>query len=215
MNQEMVPYEVACRAIGEAKSIDDAMQIADRAEALRVYARRAKNRALEIDCVEIRIRAERRLGEMLVGMKESGLMAKGGRPPGHPAPSKITLQNIGVPKKLSSSAQQLARQEMSNFERQLTNWRANLIFEDRKASVSRPRLCAPEKEPDFRLSDGIPVGNVRFGKLRSRIDACLREARLLAAIMEHAQGADALAKVDDVVSQRTLKRLIAASEVGA
>ena len=72
MNQEMVPYEVACRAIGEAKSIDDAMQIADRAEALRVYARRAKNRALEIDCVEIRIRAERRLGEMLVGMKESG-----------------------------------------------------------------------------------------------------------------------------------------------
>jgi hypothetical protein len=62
-------YDAACRALVEAKSVDEVMAIRDRAEAIRAYARQAKNKQLEIDAAEIRIRAEHRLGEKIAEQK--------------------------------------------------------------------------------------------------------------------------------------------------
>jgi len=57
------------------------------AEAQRVYARQAQDYELSNRAAEIRIRAERRLGEMLTAQKEAGLMNKGamGNPNGQGA----------------------------------------------------------------------------------------------------------------------------------
>jgi hypothetical protein len=48
-------YEAACRALAKAKSVDEAKDIRNVAIAMKAYARRAKNKDLEADAVEIRL----------------------------------------------------------------------------------------------------------------------------------------------------------------
>lgn len=84
----------------------------------RAYAHQSKNRQLEIDAAEIRIRAERRLGELLIEQKaivglNTGAAAGGEKegPRGNytePRDARPTLSDIGVDKKLSSHAQKVA-----------------------------------------------------------------------------------------------------------
>lgn len=81
---ELVKYNEACRAIAEAKSIDEAKSIRDKSDAVRAYAKQANNKQLEVDAAEIRLRAERRLGELLRDQpKNPGtIMRGGGKNPG-------------------------------------------------------------------------------------------------------------------------------------
>ena len=73
----LIRYEAACRAVAEAKTVDEAKDLRDKAEAMRAYARQAKNRQLEVDTAEIRMRAERRLGEIIKAQKDTVGLAKG------------------------------------------------------------------------------------------------------------------------------------------
>ena len=68
---ELVKYDAACRAIAEAKGVDEVKDIRDEFKAKQAYARQAKNRQLEADCAEIRFRAARRVGELIKVQKET------------------------------------------------------------------------------------------------------------------------------------------------
>jgi len=57
-------YEAACRAVAECVRIDEAKDIVDKAQAIRVYAKQVKNPELEADAWAIRKRAERQLGKL-------------------------------------------------------------------------------------------------------------------------------------------------------
>jgi hypothetical protein len=72
-------YLTACRAaLAACRNAGEVKEVRNRATALEEYARRAKDKTLEADAYEIRARAERRLGEMLIEQKETVGFASGG-----------------------------------------------------------------------------------------------------------------------------------------
>lgn len=146
----MALYDDACRALAEVVILDVAVEIADRAEALRVYAHRAKNRQLEVDAAAIRIRAERRVGQLIVAQKEAVGLHPGGRPPktpaaeeevSAPAPAtvRVTLAEAGIDHKLSSRAQRLAALPDERFLAALGEWREAAEREAGRVTVTLVR----------------------------------------------------------------------------
>jgi hypothetical protein len=131
----LVKYEAAKFALAEAVRADEVMNIRDKSAAIAAAARVAKDKQLEIDASEIRIRAERRLGEMLAAQKQGEGLATGTRgqkltrvsggaiaePPETDMP---TLASVGISKKLSSRAQSLAAIPEEDFEVTLDEHRA-------------------------------------------------------------------------------------------
>ena len=101
MTKEISQYDVACRALAEAKTLEEIKDVSDKAS------------ALEIDAAELRMRAERKLGEILKNTKKN-VGAKGSKVTGskqEPVRDKTpTLSALGIDKKLSSRAQKLANQ---------------------------------------------------------------------------------------------------------
>ena len=72
----LTKYDEMVRAIAAAYDIDEVKGIHDQAVALEHYARQAKNVDAERKACEIRLRAERRVGQITRKMEKS----KGGRP---------------------------------------------------------------------------------------------------------------------------------------
>lgn len=134
----LVRYDAACRALAEAKTVDEAKELHDKAEAMRAYARQAKNKGLEVDAAEIRIRAERRLGEILTAAKETGQIAEG-RPSKNCANeeqfSRVRLNDAGVDRKLSSRAQKLAAVPTDKFESMLGEWQERVSLEGERVTT--------------------------------------------------------------------------------
>lgn len=114
-------YDAACRAIAEAKSVDEVKDVRDKAAALAMYARQANNKLMEIDCSEIRIRAERRVGQMMAAQKEMDGLNHGGRPKTGSKSDPVittpqTLAELGIDKKLADRARKLNALPDDQFE---------------------------------------------------------------------------------------------------
>ena len=127
---ELVRYDAACRALAEARSVDEVKDIRDKAVAMACYARQAKNRDLEADAVEIRMRATRRLDQLRQAQKETiGLNtgAKGiGTSKGVRVNEKPTLASQGIDKNLAQQARVLGKLSDEGFEEAVTEARANV-----------------------------------------------------------------------------------------
>ena len=78
MTGQLTRYDAACRAVAEAHRIDEVKDIRDKAVALAVYAKQAKDGELIAHATAIRKRAERRLGELMEDDRKAGKLAKGG-----------------------------------------------------------------------------------------------------------------------------------------
>lgn len=109
----LVQYESACAALAAAVKADEVMAVHLSAKAIEAVARVARNFDLEVDAVKLRVRAEGRLGEMLLQAEEQGIVASRGgqrrqKNEGSEAqPSPATLKDIGVDKGLSARARKL------------------------------------------------------------------------------------------------------------
>ena len=124
---ELVKYEAAKVALAEAKSTDEVKKIHNIASAMKAYARQANDRQMEIDASEIRIRAERRLGEMIREQGESGQLAKAGRhkigSEHDPISKTPTLAAVGIDKHLADRARKMAAIPEDDFEATLAKHR--------------------------------------------------------------------------------------------
>ena len=116
---ELIKWNKARQAIVEAKTVDEVKVIKDKAEAMRAYAKQV-GESLEVqnDICEIKLRAERRMGEMLKEMPKS----KGGEqhhkePTGNiVSPVQPTLQDMGIEKHESARYQKIADLSEEKFE---------------------------------------------------------------------------------------------------
>jgi phage N-6-adenine-methyltransferase len=130
---DLIRYDAACKALAEAKAVDDVLDIRNQGEGLRAYARQAKNKQLELDATEIRIRAERRVGELMAAQRDDiGLAtgaAGGGKKDGPrgslvaPRDTRPTLDEAGIDKHLADRARKLAKMPDETFEAVIDVWR--------------------------------------------------------------------------------------------
>jgi N6-adenosine-specific RNA methylase IME4 len=112
MTTKLVRYDAARRALAEAHRIDEVKDIRDKWFALEAYAKQAKDTTLITQATEIRMRAERRAGELLSEMAERGERPRGRKKESHVA----TLSDLGVSKTQSSRWQKLAALDPDTFE---------------------------------------------------------------------------------------------------
>lgn len=150
----LVRYEQARAALAECHRVDEVKDIRDKAEAMAAYARQAKDQELILWATEIKVRAERRAGEMLSNMAATGERAKqGDGPKFDPGNSSIeelvidkpkTLADLGVSKRESHRWQSLASMSDEHFETAVatakdTAGQVTTAFMLREAQKARPQ----------------------------------------------------------------------------
>ncbi len=140
----LLKYDVACRALAEASTIDEVKDIRDKAEAMRIYARQAKNTELEEKAALIRVRGERKLGQMLLEAKADGRLHEG-RPKKNGSSSdqleRIKIEDYGIDKRLSVEAQRIGGIPEAEYEHLLGR-----LSETVKARGSRVALIEMNTE---------------------------------------------------------------------
>src|SRR5215831_2784959 len=150
----------ACKAIAACTKPIEAKRIADYAESMRIYAKRAKNKDMEADCVEIRMRATRRVGQLMRAQRDTVGLARAGRPKtskrqrrnrGLETPILPSLESQGIDKNLAKYARQLEDMTAQHFEELVSDARTmitNLLrrvislaegMDDRRAHAARAR----------------------------------------------------------------------------
>lgn len=125
----LTKYDRMRAAIVEARAVDEVKDIRDKAKALEVYTAQARNYHAERQVAEIRVRAERRCGELLKEMKKRGERAvppnslrKGTKAPSSDAPTTgkpSTLDDLGITRDQASQWQKLAEIPEEDFEKAL------------------------------------------------------------------------------------------------
>ena len=121
---QLIRYDAMCQAIAECERVDEVKEIRDKAIAIEAYAKQAMNTDAERQACNIRLRAERKVGQMLKDMEK----AKGARQPGtHRGTTRLhdgtasTLSDMGISKQQSSRWQKLAEVNEKEFESALAD----------------------------------------------------------------------------------------------
>ena len=112
----LVKYNAARTALAEAHAIDEVKDIRDKAEAMAAYARQAKDTEMIQWVTEIKVRAERRAGQMLAEMpKATGTLKNVNLSRSHDS-TATKLSDLGITKNESSRWQKLANVTEEQFE---------------------------------------------------------------------------------------------------
>lgn len=120
-------YERMCSAIAECVRVDEAKDIRDKAIALEAYYRQARNLDAEREAANVRLRAERRVGELLKELARADGQANLKQGPvspeatsGAPSPYASALQDHGISRQTAHKFQALANIPKADFERALS-----------------------------------------------------------------------------------------------
>jgi hypothetical protein len=120
----LLRIEEARRLLAECVRVDEVKDIRDKAQAIAAYYReRDASLEMQNDAAEVRLRAERRLGDLLKAMPKN----EGGRPTktGTSEEPVSTLGEIGITKKQSSVWQRIAALAEEEFEERIADAKEN------------------------------------------------------------------------------------------
>ena len=156
-------YDVARQAVAEAKTFDDVKKLRTYADMAREYARHAQDRTMELDAIEIRIRAERRLGEILKVERDAGRLATRETAVKSSTTEELdTLTDIGVDKKLSARAGKLAGWREPEFEAEVAQWRELIEagLDRPKADIMRAKQRREQREAAEAMAEPSQIDEV-------------------------------------------------------
>jgi N6-adenosine-specific RNA methylase IME4 len=128
-----VKYSAARKALAAAHRIDEVKKMLNQAIALAVYARQANDAALMDHATEIRLRAERRAGELMEDKRAADKLAKGARQRGtkrgttrgNETPASLAAE--GVDKDLAKRARAAAAMSPDQFEERVAKAKRQAI----------------------------------------------------------------------------------------
>tara|TARA_R110000787_G_scaffold71724_2_gene159641 strand:+ start:440 stop:1036 length:597 start_codon:yes stop_codon:yes gene_type:complete len=137
---ELVRYDAMVTAIQVCERVDEVKDIRDKAVALEAYAKQANNMEAERQCALIRVRAERKCGQMLRDTeKATGNQHVNSAQSDDSTKQIKTLSDMGITKDQSSTWQKLANVPEDEFE-------AAITMPGTKPSASHI-IATPEPEP--------------------------------------------------------------------
>jgi hypothetical protein len=179
----LIRYDAARKAIAAAHRVDEAKKIRDKAEAVRTYAKLAGDVEMQNMACEIRLRAERRAGQLLLEMEKNPGTRGEGRPrkdgtkirrSASTTANPPKLEEIGITKDQSSKWQRLALLvDEATFERALAQAR------EKNGELSNAALLREIREvvtPTEVLTD--PDVNVVASELIRDIESASRREKL-------------------------------------
>lgn len=129
LHQALTRYDTMCQAIAACAEVDEVKEIRNQAIAWEEYARQAKDREAEAHLAKIRIRAERKAGQLMKRMERSPGkrtdLAATSRPEGEKLDTPLTqtfseqIEQHGISPKEARTWQDLADVPEEKFEQSL------------------------------------------------------------------------------------------------
>jgi N6-adenosine-specific RNA methylase IME4 len=171
-HRQLVRYGNAKKALAELVTFDEVKEIQNKAVAMEVYARQAKDGELIAHATEVRLRAERRLGELMADLRDTGKLAKNRPGPGRGKkarsagdPAFPTLADQGIDKHLADRARKAAAMSGEKFEAKVARSQklAVAVTENNTAVIKAARAERHEQRVEQRAE--------RERKLGARIEA--------------------------------------------
>lgn len=149
---QLARYDQARYALAECQRVDEVKDIRDKAEAMAAYARQAKDTELVQWATEIKVRAERKAGELLAQSFQSGERARSGGAMKKESPP-ATLSDIGISNDQSSRWQSLAGMSDEHFETAVatakeTAGQVTTAFMLREAKTVKPTKRQTQKDQE-------------------------------------------------------------------
>jgi hypothetical protein len=154
MSNELQFYSAAKAALAKAVKVDEVKKIHGKAAALKAAAKVANDKSLEVDAVEIRMRAERRLGELIEEQKKTVGLNKGGgdkrskhrvseKPGGNEKP---TLAEAGIDKSTAHRARTEAKKTPEQHEQDIAA---------EKERITAPKPVTVSEKPKSKKSKTV------------------------------------------------------------
>jgi len=167
----MVQFQAARTALANARTVDEIKEVRDKAAAIRLYLKQAgESLEMQNDAAEIKLRAERRMGEILAKME-----LRGGDRKSKSRDVILKLDNLGIAPMQSHRYQKIASLPKRDFESYLSEYReakkeittsaALKLAKQHTAQHPAPTIIEIPSEDSAITSDLSELAGEKFGTI--------------------------------------------------